>query len=136
MPINDGDIARSQKPTLTEVLLFLRYDQTDSPEYKPEEYICEDFALQLQKNGIAAGYDFYRVRVNFSNAVGHMFNAIDTLDKGTVYIEPQDDLPYEKPQIGGFICYNKNFWDLNNVDISCFENEDFIITEIYEYHTP
>jgi hypothetical protein len=93
--------------TWKDVYTFLEHDHTNWQEYT-SSHSCEAFAQDLQDAGRAAGLDFYRVRVNFESGAAHIFNAVETTDRGTVYIEPQGDDRYAPPEAGSYLCYNSS----------------------------
>lgn len=69
---------------------FLAQDTTDSNRFVTGEYVCADFAAQLnnnaENNGIRAAY----VRIRAKHW-GHALVAFNTVDRGIVFIEPQSD---------------------------------------------
>lgn len=94
----------SQKPTWSEFVRFLEQDHTNWVDYGGEGRTCEWFAMELENNAHSKGIDVYRVRVSFENGINHIFNAVDTLDLGVVYIEPQNDIRYSNVEIGKYLC--------------------------------
>lgn len=80
-------------PTYSEMMRFLKDDDTDKVDYIKGEYECTGFATDLcnraEENGIRCGY----VSIRFPDGRGHAIVAFDAIDKGLTYIEPQyDDL--------------------------------------------
>ena len=80
-------------PTYSEMMRFLKDDDTDKVEYIKGEYECTGFATDLcnraEEKGIRCGY----VSIRFPDGRGHTIVAFDTIDKGLIYFEPQyDDL--------------------------------------------
>ena len=80
-------------PTYSEMMSFLRADDTDEAEYIEDEYECTEFTTDLcngaEEEGIRCAY----VTLKFPAGIGHTIVAFDTIDKGLIYIEPQyDDL--------------------------------------------
>lgn len=133
MPIETPvDVFTPKEVTRQEVLDFLLIDKTNEHKRIEGVYVCEQFALALQMAGRAHSMEIYRVRVNFNGGNAHMFNAVNTIDAGTIYIDPQSDLPYAKPMIGEHICFPENMWE--GGEIRCAEYEGFVIEEIIEYH--
>jgi len=66
---------------------FLHSDRTDMLEYIPGVFVCEDFARTLQRNAKAVGIDCQLVYVDIIGEQGHMCNAFQTTDRGTVYVD-------------------------------------------------
>jgi hypothetical protein len=107
--------------TRTEIARFLEQDKTNLAEFGKDGHNCEWFAQTLQDNAWKQHIHLYRVRVNFGDSDAHIFNAIDTTDLGTIYIEPQADEQLDTPMVGGHICHI-------NADIC-----DKTITKIIEF---
>ncbi|MFC1897390.1 hypothetical protein ACFLX8_02330 [Chloroflexota bacterium] len=81
-------------PTHKEMREFLANDKTDSYSFTADEYVCSDFAAQLnhnaESNDIRAAY----VRIR-SKEWGHAVVAFETIDRGLIFIEPQSDKEVE-----------------------------------------
>ena len=77
-------------PTHKEMWEFLARDDTDSKPYINGEYVCNDFAAQLDNNAEAAGIRTAYVRIQAKNW-WHAVVAFETLDRGIIFIEPQSD---------------------------------------------
>jgi hypothetical protein len=77
-------------PTYKELREFLTADETNSNEFIRGEYVCFQFATELnnkaEANGIRAAY----VRLRFEEWA-HAVVAFETVDRGLVFIEPQSD---------------------------------------------
>ena len=112
------------KPTWMDVVRFLERDHTNWQAFTAD-HSCEAFALDLENAAKEEGLNFYRVRVNFENGAAHIFNAIETSDHGTIYIEPQEDYRYATPKVGGYLCWNDTG--------TCWKADGMKITEIIEY---
>jgi hypothetical protein len=83
----------ARDPSYTELLNFLRVDETDKIQYDYGSFVCADFAETVHNNaenaGIKAGYvtiDFYEIDG------GHACNVFNTTDRGLVFIDCTDSL--------------------------------------------
>ena len=85
-------------PAYREMKEFLAGDETDSQPYIKGEYVCNDFAAQLDNNAEADGIRAAYVRIRSENW-WHAVVAFETLDRGIIFIEPQSDRVV-KPVIG------------------------------------
>ena len=77
-------------PTHKEMWEFLARDETDSKPSIKGEYVCSDFAAQLDNNAEADGIRAAYVRIRSKNW-WHAIVAFETLDRGVIFIEPQSD---------------------------------------------
>jgi len=77
-------------PTYKEMREFLARDKTDSNPFVIGEYVCSDFAAQLNNNAEADGIRVAYVRIR-SKEWGHAVVAFETVDRGLIFIEPQSD---------------------------------------------
>ncbi len=77
-------------PTYKEMREFLVRDKTDSNPYIKGEYVCNDFAAQLDNNAEADGIRVAYVRIR-SKSWWHAVVAFETVDRGIIFIEPQSD---------------------------------------------
>jgi hypothetical protein len=77
-------------PTYKEMREFLARDETDSNPFVIGEYVCSDFAAQLNNNAEADGIRVAYVRIR-SKEWGHALVAFETVDRGLIFIEPQSD---------------------------------------------
>ena len=78
-------------PTYREALQFVRSDQTDRNEYN-QTYTCFNFASDFVNNALREGYGCAYVVIEFPDAE-HAVVGFNTVDKGLVFIEPQNDEP-------------------------------------------
>ena len=101
-----------QRPTYAELIAFLNRNTINMNEYIEGEYVCWNFACDLQRDAHAEGiYMDYWVIVtpDFSHAIV----AVITSDKGVVFIEPQNDHPM-KAEVGTrywLWLYGSHFYD-------------------------
>jgi len=77
-------------PTYKEMAEFLASDETDSCSFVTGEFVCSDFAAQLNNNAEANGIRAAYVRIR-SKKWGHAIVAFETVDSGLIFIEPQSD---------------------------------------------
>ncbi len=86
-------------PTYDQMKDFLNEDKVDKnkpirSDNEEEEYVCRHFARDVlvhaaQKN-IRAGY----VRLDYPDNKVHIIVAFDTVDKGLIFVDPQNDCEY------------------------------------------
>ena len=80
-----------RNPTYREMKRFLARDETDSNPYIDDEYVCSDFAADVNNNAEAEGIRCALVEIKFLNGYGHMLVAFNTVDRGLIFIEAQYD---------------------------------------------
>lgn len=83
-----------RNPTYKELREFLADDKTDSKSFISGEYVCFDFAAELNNNADAKGIRAAYVRLR-SKEWAHAVVAFETVDRGLVFIEPQSDAEIE-----------------------------------------
>ena len=83
-----------RKPTYKELREFLAQDKTDSNPFIRGEYVCFDFAAELNNNAEANGNRAAYVRIH-SKEWGHAVVAFETVDRGLIFVEPQSDKDVE-----------------------------------------
>ena len=86
------------RPTYAELIAFLNRNTVNMNQYIPGEYVCWNFACDLQRDAHAEGMymDYWYIATpDFAHAIV----AVLTSDKGVVFIEPQNDHPM-KAEIG------------------------------------
>lgn len=71
-------------PTYSQLLSFIKNDNTDQRKYIPGKYTCGDFAETVQNNAEKAGYKAGWVTIE---GINHCCNAFQTTDKGLIYID-------------------------------------------------
>ncbi len=82
---------RLRNPTFDEMIAFLNKNTVNWNAYTPE-YVCLDFACDLQKAAAAQGIRMAVVLIEFPKLVfGHALVAFETTDQGLIYFEPQVD---------------------------------------------
>jgi hypothetical protein len=83
-----------RNPTYKELREFLADDKTDSKPFISGEYVCFDFAAELNNNAEAKGIRAAYVRLR-SKEWAHAVVAFETVDRGLIFIEPQSDTEVE-----------------------------------------
>jgi hypothetical protein len=76
-------------PTYQEMLSFIYTDSTDARSYS-DTYTCANFAKDVKKNALLEGYRCGFVYIEFPDS-SHAVICFNTVDKGLIFIEPQDD---------------------------------------------
>lgn len=79
-------------PTYSELIQFLKEDESNIKEYNAESYTCRDFVAALnlatESQGIRAAF----VSIRFRDG-SHAVSGFNTVDRGMIYIEPQLNRP-------------------------------------------
>jgi len=83
-----------RNPTYNELKEFLAQDNTESKSFIKGEYVCFDFAAELNNNAEASGIRAAYVRIH-AEQWGHAVVAFETVDRGLIFIEPQSDKEVE-----------------------------------------
>lgn len=91
-----ASVVALHNPTYQELKEFLARDTTDSNPYIKGKYVCFDFAAEVNNNaelaGIRAAFvDMSLPSSNPPDLRGHCIVAFQTVDRGLVYVEPQED---------------------------------------------
>jgi len=81
----------SRNPTYQEMKDFLAQDKTDAKTYIKGEYVCSDFATDVNNNAEAKGIRCAIVELRYSGDFAHAIVAFEATDKGLIFIEPQFD---------------------------------------------
>ena len=80
-----------QNPTYQQMENFLAQDKTDTKQYLKGQYVCSDYATEVNNNAEAQGIRCAVVELRYPDDMAHAIIAFQTVDKGTIYIEPQFD---------------------------------------------
>jgi len=88
--LQNGTFYSLHDPTYAEAQLFIHTDCTDSYTYKLGTFECDEFAEMFNNNAESLGIRCGFVIIEFGDAA-HALNAFNTVDKGIIYIEPQND---------------------------------------------
>jgi len=80
-------------PSYSEVLKFIEEDDTDRQEYIEENYtfICTDFTDRFISNFLKKGFFSCEAIIYLPNNSSHSIVAINTTDKGLLFVDPQND---------------------------------------------
>ncbi len=95
-------------PTYSEAMAFVNFDDTDTLEYS-DDFDCTRFAARFMENAIEMGFRCYYVHVYFEGSKGHAIVAFETVDRGTIFIEPQHDLEVQ-------LTAGMSYCELNNLE--------------------
>ena len=85
-------------PAYKQLMSFIKEDKTDKEQYIEDEYVCENFAMDVCNNAEKEGIRCAYVIIHYPEG-GHTIVAFNTIDKGLIYIEPQSD-ELVNPRIG------------------------------------
>lgn len=77
-------------PTYRQALDFLKKDKTDRGEYIEDTYVCSHFARDVCNNAGVEGLLCAYVGLIYPEG-GHAIIALETIDRGLVYFDPQTD---------------------------------------------
>jgi DNA gyrase/topoisomerase IV subunit A len=78
----------AKNPTTSQLINFLRQDQTETHVYIEDKYDCSHFSRDVHNNAEAAGIRTAEVQIHFKGEyVGHALNAFLTTDCGLVYVD-------------------------------------------------
>jgi len=80
-----------KNPTYAEMLDFLTTDKTSDNKYITGEYVCWNFAMDVNNAAEIAGWRCGYCLVGFEDGRSHSIIVFDTTDRGLVYIDPQGD---------------------------------------------
>lgn len=106
--------------TYREMKDFLARNKTDSNDFKEGifgifgRYSCRNFSRDVKVNAIKEGIRCASVFVRFNDGEGHGLVAFRTVDRGVIFIEPQNDKEVEIAAgiryWGRIINYYNVFW--------------------------
>ena len=77
-------------PTYRQALDFLERDKTDRGEYIEDTYVCSHFARDVCNTAEVEGLRCAYVGLIYPEG-GHAIIALETIDRGLVYFDPQTD---------------------------------------------
>ncbi len=86
-------------PTYEEAVTFLRQDKTNENKHVHDTYACVHFARDVCNNAEKEGLRCAFVELRYAKIAHHSIIAFETIDKGLVYFEPQNDARV-KPLVG------------------------------------
>jgi len=81
----------SRNPTYQEMKDFLAQDRTDTKTYISGEYVCSDFATDVNNEAEAEGIRCAIVELRYPRDFAHAIVAFETTDRGLIFVEPQFD---------------------------------------------
>jgi len=110
-----------KNPLFEEVFAFIKKDKTDRNLYLDKSrYDCTQFSNTLIRNAFKENILMCAVEINYNESKGHMIVAVNTSDRGLIYIEPQTDKIVE-------LTFGKNKWMNHEPEVigwdSCFERK-------------
>ena len=85
-------------PTYQELKAFVRKDRTDKKDYN-DDYDCTEYSNEFILNFAEEGFFSCSVEIDYKcgwKRCGHILVAINTTDRGLIYLEPQDDNLFSK----------------------------------------
>jgi len=114
----------SLQPSYKIVKQFMMKDDTDKLEYKDDEFVCAEFARRFIANFRKYGYYACTTTITFEDDTAHAIVAINTSDKGIIFVEPQSDkiITQEELQVGVNYCDLVNWycdWRITKIS-NCF----------------
>jgi hypothetical protein len=83
--LHENDLAVD--PSWEQLRRFVMNDDTDEYLYREGSFVCTDFAAMLHDRAEATGIRAAYVSVDFATGPGHALNAVNTTDRGLVYID-------------------------------------------------
>ena len=82
------DNPTATNPTWSQLMTFIRQDQTDKNYYVEDVYDCTEYSRDVHNNAEAVGIHAATVHIDFENErVSHALNAFLTTDYGLVYVD-------------------------------------------------
>jgi hypothetical protein len=87
--------ASVRRPSESELKSFLASDPVSMVPFRSGSYICTNYAADLKRNAVLAGWNISVVIVNYNSSRGfggHVLNGAYLSDGRWVWIEPQRDL--------------------------------------------
>jgi len=97
---------RIVQPSYSDVLAFIEEDDTDKQEYVSENYtfICTDFTNRFINNFLKKGFFSCEAIIYLPENSSHSLVAINTTDKGLIFIDPQTDKVMTSLTVGDNYC--------------------------------
>ena len=78
-------------PTFAEAARFVESDKTSTHQYIAGTYTCSNFAEAFQATALKAGLNCGIVTAFFPDETSHDLDCFNTTDRGSIYVEPQND---------------------------------------------
>lgn len=82
------------RPSYEELVKFMEEDKTDELIWS-KDFDCTEFGNTFIKNFAKEGYISCTTELEYETGEGHILVAVNTADKGLVYLEPQSDIILE-----------------------------------------
>ena len=94
------------QPSYSDVLAFVEEDDTDKQRYISDNYtfICTDFTDRFISNFLKKGFFSCEAIIYLPENSSHSLVAINTTDKGLIFIEPQKDKVITSMRVGDNYC--------------------------------
>jgi hypothetical protein len=109
-------------PPYSELVQFIVEDRTDAMAYINNSFVCTDFANMFVANFRKKGYYSCFTELVFEEGA-HAIVAVNTTDRGLVYVEGQTDQIIYNINVGDNYCSLVNWdceWKINKIS-DCFE---------------
>lgn len=110
-------------PTYSQLLGFMIRDNTEKHDYDNETFNCADYTNLFIQNFAKEGFFSCFTELVFTNDEAHAIVAVNTTDRGLVYVDPQDDKIIYDLNVGDDYCQKVN-WRCHDVIKhikSCFD---------------
>jgi len=101
-------------PTYSQLVDFINRDDTEKREYDNETFNCADFTNLFIQNFAKEGFFSCFTELVYTNDEAHAIVAVNTTDRGLVYVEPQDDKIVFDLKVGDDYCEKVN-WRCHDV---------------------
>jgi len=104
-----------------EVVAFLKNDETNKNKYSTD-FDCTSFTNLLKsiatKENIKCGIVIFNIEDPYTHVLGgHAINCFETLDRGTVYFDPQTDGQRYDVRVGGTYTLQGISYKITKVDV-------------------
>lgn len=98
------------QPTYKDIIKILSEDKTNEIPYVENDFNCIEFSFGLVKSLLERGIYSCITFIGFESNESHTLTAINTLDEGIIYVEPQTDRILFNLNVGEDYC-EKIDWD-------------------------
>jgi uncharacterized protein YoxC len=108
-------------PPYSELVQFIVEDRTDAMAYTNNSFVCTDFANMFIANFKKKGYYSCFTELVFEEGA-HAIVAVNTTDRGLMYVEPQSDGIIMSLKVGENYCSKVDwdcYWEIKYIK-SCF----------------
>jgi uncharacterized protein YoxC len=110
-------------PPYSELVQFIVEDRTDAMTYINNSFVCTDFANMFIANFKKKGYYSCLTELVFEDGA-HAIVAVNTTDRGLLYVEPQSDGIITSLKVGDNYCSKVDwncYWEIKYIK-SCFSS--------------